>query len=102
MSEENRSRERICRELVDTISDMGYPAGFGELIAKNLKGVNSMRRMIAYLHEADPHSAEEIADEMLAICSDRERWVQKKKSEYYNQKYNELLHSGLDTDEDEE
>ena len=60
-----------------------------------------MSRMIGYLHHARPKSAEDIADEMLAIMEDRERWVQKKTSEYYNTKYNELLWYGLG-EEDEE
>ncbi len=47
--------------------------------------------MNAYLHEAGPGSAEEIADEMLAIMSDRERWIQKKEAERANAAYNEYL-----------
>ena len=39
-------------------------------------------------------------DEMLAIMSDRDSWVRKKKAEYYNSKYNELLLHGLEDDED--
>ena len=48
--------------------------------------------MIGYLKSAKPSSPEEIADEMLAIMEERERWIQKKEAEYYNQKYNELLY----------
>ena len=36
------------------------------------------------------------ADEMLAIMSDRERWIQKKEAEYYNSRYNDLLNNGLE------
>ena len=94
-------RERIYRQLVETIVKMGYPEGFGIAIAENLRTEKTMSRMIGYLHHARPKSAEEIADEMLAIMEDRERWVQKKTSEYYNTKYNELLWYGLG-EEDEE
>ena len=39
---------------------------------------------------------EMIADEMLAIMEDRERWIRKKTAEYYNGKYNELLWYGFE------
>lgn len=94
-------RTRVYRELLQTIVRMGYPQEFGEVIAQNLRTEKTMSRMIGYLRHAKPKSAEEIADEMLAIMKDRERWVQKKTSEYYNTKYNELLWYGLG-EEDEE
>ena len=65
----------------------------------NLGSEKTMRRMTAYLHNAKPRSAEEIADEMLAIMSDRERWTKKKEAEEANAKYNELLYFGLGQDE---
>lgn len=94
-------RTRIQGELVRTIARMGYPEEFGMAIAQNLRTEKMMSRMIGYLKSAKPRSAEEIADEMLAIMEDRERWVQKKTAEYYNSKYNELLYYGLGEDEDE-
>ena len=57
-------REKICRELVETIVRMGYPESFGESIAENLRTEKTMSRMIGYLRHARPKSAEEIADEM--------------------------------------
>ena len=90
------------RELIGTIVRMGYPEEFGKLIARNLGSEKTMRRMTAYLHSAKQRSAEEIADEMLAIMSDRERWIRKKKAEEANARYNELLYYGLgDIAEDE-
>lgn len=94
-------RTRVYRDLLQTIVRMGYPQEFGEVIAQNLRTEKTMSRMIAYLHHAKPKTAEEIADEMLAIMEDRERWVQKKSSEYYNTKYNELLWYGLGEEEEE-
>lgn len=61
------------RDLIDAIVHMGYPEEFGKAVAKNLGSEKTMRRMTVYLHQAKPRSAEEIADEMLAIMSDRER-----------------------------
>ena len=90
------------RELIETIVRMGYPEELGKAVAKNLGSEKTMRRMTAYLHSAKPRSAEEIADEMLAIMSDRERWIRKKKAEEANARYNELLYYGLgDIGEDE-
>lgn len=94
-------REKICRELVETIVRMGYPESFGESIAENLRTEKTMSRMIGYLRHARPKSAEEIADEMLAIMEDRERWIQKKSAQFYNSRYNEILNYGLEGDEEE-
>ncbi len=88
-------REELRRELIRTIVRMGYPASFGEAIADNLRTEKTMRRMLGYLAQAGPRSAEEIADEMLAIMEDRQRWIRKKEAEYYNSRYNELLYYGL-------
>ncbi len=93
-------RLEVFNELVQTIAKMGYPMEFGVMVARNLGGEKTMRRMIGYLRHAKPRSAEEIADEMLSIMDDRARWIQKKSAEYYNSKYNELLYYGLGTDED--
>ena len=40
-------------------------------------------------------SAEEIADEMLAIMSDREQWIAKKEAEEANARYTQLLNENL-------
>ena len=92
-------RERIYKCLVETIVRMGYPEEFGRAIADNLRTEKTMSRMIGYLNHAKPRSAEEIADEMLAIMDDRQRWISKKSAEYYNSKYNELLWYGLEEEE---
>ena len=98
----SESWKRSYRILVETITDMGYPEEFGKMIAKNLGSEKTMDRMTAYLHQAKPRSAEEIADEMLAIMSDRERWIEKKQAEYYNDRYNRMLREGLGTEDDGE
>ena len=73
-------RTQLYQELVRTLKKMGYPEEFGAAIASNLRTDKAMSRMLGYLHNAQPRSAEEIADEMLAIMEDRERWIQKKTS----------------------
>ena len=92
-------RDKTCQELVETIVRMGYPESFGKSIAENLRTEKTMSRMNGYLRHAKPKSAEEIADEMLAIMDDRERWIQKKSAQFYNSRYNEILNYGLEGDE---
>ena len=82
--EERRRRERARADLIDAIESLGYPGEFGEVLANELGGEHSMRRMTSYLRGADPHSPEEIADEMLAILQMRSTWVQQKVSEHAN------------------
>ena len=89
------SWKEAYRELVQTITRMGYPEEFGKLVAKNLGSEKTMTRMSAYLRHAKPRSAEEIADEMLAIMSDREQWIRKKEAERANNSYNDLLNNGF-------
>ena len=81
---ERARRETARAELIDAIEQLGYPAEFGEVIAHELGGEKSMRRMTAYLRGADPHSPEQIADEMLAILDQRHRWVEQKIGERAN------------------
>ena len=79
------------RNLIRAIVSMRYPEEFGKQIAKNLGSEKLMNRMTSYLYSAKPRSAEEIADEMLAIMSDREQWIKKKEAEQANRAYNEWL-----------
>jgi hypothetical protein len=98
----NDRRAELRLELIKQIVHMGYPEAFAAEIAKQLGTEKTMDRMIRYLHLAKPRSAEEIADEMMAICEDRARWQKKKAAEYYNVRYNELLECGLGTEEEPE
>ena len=88
----NMTRDR----LVKAVCSLGFPGELGLLIAKQLGSPKAMERMIAYLYNVKPRSEELIVDEMLAICSDIERWKEKKASEEANMRYNEILYYGLD------
>ena len=90
---EQEQWDTAFEEVVEAITDLGYPGEFGAVIAKSLGSVSTMERMAGYLRRMRPTSAEEIADEMLAIIADRDRWVEKKQNEFYNEKYNEWLYS---------
>ena len=93
-----RSRD----ELVKAIRSLGFPDELGVQIAKMLGSPKAMERMMAYLYNVKPNTAELIVDEALAICSDIDRWREKKASEEANARYNEILYYGLDSDEDYE
>ena len=89
-----RSRD----ELVQAIRSLGFPDELGVQIAKMLGSPKAMQRMMAYLYNVKPNTAELIVDEALAICSDIDRWREKKASEAANAKYNEMLYYGLDAE----
>ena len=86
---------RTKQQLVTEIKKLGFPESLGNEVAVNLGSPKAMERMIAYLHYVKPRSTELIVDEMLAICSDIDRWKKKKASEAANAAYNEMLDAGL-------
>lgn len=94
------SWKKAYTELIQTIRKMGYPEEFAKAVAKNLGSEKTMGRMTSYLRQAKPRSAEEIADEMLAIMSDRENWIRKKEARQANSRYNEYLNSRDDMEMD--
>lgn len=83
-SQQQEAREAARADLIDAIEQLGYPGEFGEVIASQLGGEWSLRRMTSYLRGANPRSPEEIADEMLAILQMRECYVEQKISEHAN------------------
>ncbi len=90
----SRSRD----ELVRAVKELGFPAELGEQMAKQLGSPKAMHRMREYLYNVRPKSAELIVDEMLAICSDVERWKEKKASEVANAAYSDIINYGLGGD----
>lgn len=90
---------RTKNDLVQAVSILGFPEDLGEQIAKQLGSPKAMRRMISYLYNVKPKSAELVVDEMLAICSEIERWREKKANEEANARYNEMLYYGLGNEE---
>ena len=85
-------------ELVDAVKRLGFPRELGEQVAKQLGSPKAMDRMLAYLYNVKPRTAELIVDEMLAICSEIDAWKEKKASEKANAKYNYILNYGLTDD----
>lgn len=86
-------------ELISALKALGYPEELGDIIAKHIGSPKGIQRMIYYLDYVKPQKVELIADEMMAIKSDIDRWREKKESERANIAYNIVLNSGLDEDE---
>ena len=82
-------------ELVRAVVDLGFPEELGEQIAKQLGSPKAMNRMLGYLYNVKPKTAELIVDEMLAICSEIDTWREKKASEEANAYYNDILNNGF-------
>ena len=99
MTENQIEWSRKRDELVKAIRQLGFPVELGEQIAKQLGSPKAMDRMLAYLYNVKPRTAELIVDEMLAICSDIDAWRDKKAAEAANARYNELLYYGIDGQE---
>ena len=78
-------------ELYDIMIKRGYPAEFCAQITKNLNTDWTAGRMMGYLSHYKKLPLEEIADEMLAILSDRNRIMQKHEMEEINARWNEYL-----------
>lgn len=83
--------ERLKNQIIKLVEEKGYPGELGALAADSLGSEKAMIRMIGWLSHSEPRSAEDIADEMLAICEDRDNWRKKKEAEFYQQKYNQYL-----------
>ncbi len=88
-------------ELVASVMELGFPRELGEQIAKQLGSPKAMDRMLAYLYNVKPRTAELIVDEMLAICSDVDAWHNKKIAEEANAKYTQMLNCGLGTEDED-
>ena len=86
-----KPRTAKSMELYDILIRRGYPEPFGDEITKNLNTDWTAQRMIGYLSHYKKLPMEEIADEMLAILSDRNRIMQKHELEETNARWNEYL-----------
>ncbi|MBQ5316295.1 MAG: hypothetical protein J6I96_01955 [Oscillospiraceae bacterium] len=106
MTDNQREWARQRDELVRVLTGLGYPAELGYEAAKMLGSPKSISRMTSYLiHTApdvtDPKSMEMIADEIISIRSDADRWRERKDSLKANRKYNEILNNGFDTSDED-
>lgn len=86
-------------ELYRILLKRGYPEEFCDQITKNLNTDFTAGRMIGYLSHYKKLPLEQIVDEMLAILSDRNRIIQKKRMESVNASWNEHLMGGFEEEE---
>lgn len=91
MTFEQQEWIRAKKEMLDSLTELGYPKELGDEIAKNLGSPKAMWRMTSYLDKVKPERVELVVDEMLAIRTEIENWRNKKASEEANAKYNEML-----------
>ena len=80
-------------ELYKEMLRRGYPEEFCDQVSQNLNTDWTANRMLGYLSHYKTLPLEEVADEMLAILSDRSRIMQKHELEHYNSKWNDYLNS---------
>lgn len=86
-------REKIHGSLVSMMVRRGFPREFGEIVAAELGTEKQMKRMESYLIQAKGASIEEVADEMLSIKEEFQRYRDRKIDEYANMKYTQYLNS---------
>ena len=67
----------LCREVLS----LGFPRGFGDLLAIELGSPRAIGRMTAYLRSTKPHSVEMIVDEKLAISAEVKAYRERKESQ---------------------
>ena len=89
-------RNDAYEDLVAAVGAIGYPRDLADVLAGELRGEKSMRRMAAYLRAARPKSMEEIADELIAIVEQRDTWVKKKMAERAQSSFNEFMNRNAD------
>ena len=95
MSYENPRKSPISKELYSTLVEDGYSIEFATLITDNLNTDFTAGRMLGYLAHYDHLPEVEIADEMLAILSDRKQIMDKKAAESYNAAWNNYRQAGI-------
>ena len=90
-----KPRTAKSMELYEMMLKRGYPEVFCEQITLNLNTDWTAQRMIGYLSHYKKLPMEDVADEMLAILSDRNRIMRKKELEATNARWNELTRDGF-------
>lgn len=83
-------------EVYKALQEKGFPDEFcGEIAFKYMNTEYTSERMLGYLYRMSQPSIEELVDEMFAIISDRDRLVEKHRSEQAQSRINEIYRDGL-------
>ena len=81
------------RRLYDLMIRKGYPEAFAQIVSSEMHTEFTENRMYGYIASRDLMPLEEVADEMLAIESERDRLVEKHTSEHAQASINEYYRS---------
>ena len=73
----------------------GYSQPFVDKVVRNMNTDYTAGRLLSYLYQAKHPRMEDVVDEMLAILSDREAIVKKKKMEHAQSVLNDVYNKGL-------
>lgn len=83
-------------ELYRLLLSRGYPKDFcTEIAYKNMNTDYTATRMLGYLYRVTNPRIEDLVDEMLAILSDRDEIMRKKKMEHAQAVINDIYNNGL-------
>ncbi len=87
----SKRRSPKSRELFQILLNRGYPEVFCQEVANSLNTDFTAERMIGYLSYFETVRVEDLVDEMYAILSERDRFIEKKLTEKSNETYNRYL-----------
>lgn len=88
--------EKESEKVYHALLKKGFPDKFCKEVAyKYMNTEFTSKRMLGYLSSMAHPSIEEVADEMFAIISDRDRIVQKHEMEQTQAKINKIYREGL-------
>lgn len=90
-----KPRSEKSMELYDILVNRGYPEKFAQEVTLNLNTDWTAQRLIGYLRHYDRLPMEDVADEVLAILSDRNAIMKKKEYEAANARWNEIMWNGF-------
>lgn len=90
-----KPRTEKSMELYHLMLKRGYPEPFCDEVTRNLNTDWTAQRMIGYLSHYQKLRLEDVADEVLAILSDRNRIMAKKETEAANARWNEMTWNGF-------
>ena len=94
-----RQRSEQSQKLYRILLERGYPEGFCYEVTANLNTDWTANRLIGYLRHYDKLPMEDIADEVLAILSDRNQIIKKKQNEESNMRLNRIMWEGFGDEE---
>ena len=101
MTDVQRQWAQARDELAEALRGAGYPAELADVMARQLRSPKAIGRMTSYVRHGYGRNMEMLADKLMAISADAERWREKKESERAQQSYNAYLFERRSADEDE-